>query len=184
VIGRLERRVHVAARTLVREDQIARQLRPGQRRARLERRRRVGDSRQRVVVDFDLGRGIFGERGRLRGDRGQRRADRVYRAAGQDRVGRRRHLARTLVQRHLGHAGQIVGREHGEDARHSAGPLNVETCDARVGVRTARKGHVDHPRQRQIVDESAAPGEQSGVFPAAHWPPDKAVRRRHVRLRA
>ena len=54
----------------------------------------------------------------------------------------------------------------GEDGQHARGltrGVALDRNDGRVGVRAAHEGHVGHPRQREVVDVAAAPGEETRV---------------------
>ena len=52
--------------------------------------------------------------------------------------------------------------------------------DARVGVRAAQHGRVEHARAAEIVHEAAAAGHQARVLLERHRPPDPARARRRL----
>ena len=51
--------------------------------------------------------------------------------------------------------GPVTGRRYKFPARGAV--LEVDAHDARVWIRAAHDGHVDHPGQRQVVDPSRPP---------------------------
>ena len=56
----------------------------------------------------------------------------------------------------------------------------VDRDDARVGVRAAQHGRVEHARAAQIVHEAAAAGHEARVLLERHRPPDPARARRRL----
>ena len=61
----------------------------------------------------------------------------------------------------------MLGGDDVYDAGNCASSLNVDTADARLGVRAAGEGDVQRARHGQVVDVPASPGEKGGVLAAA-----------------
>ena len=160
---------------------VAAELLVDQRRARLDRRRQIGDRGERLPRDLDGGRGV-GCRVRVLGDdEGHRVAHVAGLAGGEDRPARNRHRGAVVgvdVPQHVGLAAAaappVLAGEHRQHPRHGAGPLRGNRPDAGAGVGAADEGGVGLPRQADVVHEPAPAGQKPIVFQAC-------VRRADVR---
>ena len=61
---------------------------------------------------------------------------------------------------------QIGGGIDGHHAGHRPRHRRVDGLDARVGQVAAQKGHMQHPRQMDIVGKERASGQQPGILVA------------------
>ena len=122
--------------------------------ARVDRLHGVGNHRQWLVLHLDESDRVLGEVAAVRDHQRHRLADMAHLAERDAtlldrRIGkarqRRRVLRRLLAGDHRGNAGQRQCR-----------PL-VDRLDARVRMRTAQYSRMRHVRQRDVVDEAAAP---------------------------
>ena len=133
--------------------------------AGIDRLHHVGDGRQRLVDDVDEGDGVLGDVPGIGDDQRHRLAD-VAHLAERDAA---------LLDRRVGKAGQrsglarrLLAGDHRDDARERLGRALVDRADARVGVRAAQRRGMGDVRQRDVVDEAPASGEETGVFLAQH----------------
>ncbi len=145
------------------------------RRVGLQRRDRVGDRRQRLVLDVDRLRRQTRLLGIVGRDECHGLADVPHHAGREHRlVGA--HEAELLPGR------QIVGRDHRTDSRHAARGRDVDSHDSRVRVRAAERCAVQHALAREIarvqelsLDLGRRVGARSGF---ADDPPQPRLRRR------
>ena len=98
-------------------------------------------------------------------DERQRLADEAHLAAGEDRHRGGRELLGGPVE----HGDDVAERQVGgvvgrDDAVDLAGRGEVQLRDRGVRDRGAHEARVQHPGQRDVVDEAAAPGEQARVL--------------------
>ena len=157
------------------EDVVAvRQVLPDHRRARFEGGRRVGQGRQRLVVDRDQLQRIPGRvpvRGHHEGDL---LALETHLVGGQ-------HGLHVTEQR--GHPrqvpfGQISAGQHRGHGRVGAGRAGVDRDDPGVRERAAQDRAVQHAGPRDVVDERALAPDEPGVLLARDRPVSVAHRRR------
>ena len=140
-----------------------------------ERRARIGDRRQRFVVDCDkLGR-IARFANRLRNDHRHRLADEAHAVFGQHRAQARGHrapIAVSLRHAHLHRAdargAQVRCGKYSKHASRLAGLPGVDRNYARMHVRGAHENGVHRTGQDEVVDEAPGAGEQGVVFQALH----------------
>ena len=144
------------------------------RRAARLRGARVGDRRERLVVDGDALGGVGRRVARLRDHRRHRLAD-MADAAARQRVARRlRHLLSVTraddperphrqhaVRRHVG-AG-----EHRDDAGRGGCRRHVDRADAGMGMGRAHQHAVERARQLDVGDEFSAPEQEAPVLDPA-----------------
>ena len=172
-IGAAEGVVDVAAADRVGEGYVAAQVGMRERAAALERFFRIGDHRQRLVIDVDRVDGIARDV-RIGGDRDRHRvADEIDAIAGQQRV------RRCLQARDLGGAGNQPARivhvgagKDSDDAGNRFRGCGVHAFHPGVGVRTAENRRVQHPRQAHIVGVGADALHQPRIFDALQRAPD------------
>jgi hypothetical protein len=132
----------------------------------------VAHRRQRFEIELHRRGGILGQIS-VGGDR---HCDGLADVA--DLVTRQRELRARRLDRRIGHQHgnlaarharrQIIGGEHGMDARHGARRRHVDGTDSGVGVWAAHEAGVQRAGKLDVVDETAAPGEQRRVFEARH----------------
>ena len=174
-VGVLEhaiRRVGIAR--LPREDVVVGltfEVRADDRRVSVERLLRVGDHRQRVVIDVDTFERVLGLRRRL-GDH----ADDLL-ALEADLVGRQDSLGVTREGRHPREAmlGEQVARHAGHDTRHRLGTRGVDRVDRGVGERRAVDRHEQHAGQLHVIDVIALAADEAIVLDALRGLPDRAA---------
>ena len=130
----------------------------------------VAHRRQRLVVDLDRGRGVFGEMAAVGNHHGDGLADVADFVAGQRNL-RARRPDRRIGHQHRDLAGgdarrHVVGGEHRVNAGHGARRGAVDLAEAGMGVRAPHERGVQHAGQVHVIDELAPPGEQRRVFEA------------------
>ncbi len=62
----------------------------------------------------------------------------------------------------------VLGRVDGYHPRSAAGCRNIDAPETRVGVVTAQKGGVEHARYLHVVHEQGLPGQQARVLGPCH----------------
>ena len=131
-----------------------------QRRVGIERLARVDDRRQRLVLDVDqlerVVRGVLVGRDHER-DLLALEADLVAREHGLRVVGDRRHPREPERL-------EILRRDDGGDVGVRERLRRVDRDDARVRVRAAQHGSVDHPRQPDVVEVGALAADEARVL--------------------
>jgi hypothetical protein len=135
-----------------------------------------GDGVEHVVGDA---RGLDAVLHRVRvagDDQREGLADEPHLVAGEDRHGRGGELLGGAVEDRddvaEGQVGGVVGRD---DAGDLARRRQVQLRDAGVRDRRAHEPRVQHPGQRDVVDEATAPGEQARVLVAGDRGADPAA---------
>ena len=121
---------------------------PNQRRAGLQRLRWVNHRRQHLVTHVDQGQRITGDVGIGRdhaGDLLTLETDLVRRQHGLRVPGQRRHPGQLVLLEEL-------ACHHRHHPRESLSGGRVDRPDARVSERAAQDRHVQHSRQRDVVD--------------------------------
>ena len=153
--GLRERPLDVAVRELVAQrGDVRRHLVVHERRAGLDGRERVEDSRQLLVRDVDQLHGGLRDVARLGSDGGDLITDAT------DLV----PLERELVLRESERPLLDVGRgDHGQDTGQRAGARGVDLHEAGVGEPGAQDGAVRHAGQLEVVEEARAPGDLVGA---------------------
>ena len=138
--------------------------------------------RQHVVIDHDKGCGILGDIAIARDDDGDRLADKRHLAVGQSERPALIELCARIRNAHHAplpqHRGQIVERQHRDDARHCARHARIDAADQRVRMRAAHEGRVQHAGRGNVIDKTGAAGQQREIFEPrdarsdllAHWP--------------
>ena len=121
----------------------------------------IDHGRKRRVLHVDEGAGVLDLIALLADHAGHEiadEADLVHRQGrhlhGQEPLDRRRDPERRR------HAREVVAGQHGDDARLTARGVGVDPKNARVGVRAADEGGVQHARRREVADVAAAPEDQ------------------------
>ena len=135
-----------------------------QRLRRIERRLGVNHRRQRLVVDLDQVEGVLGEITVGGDDDGHRLAD-IADLADSDGP----TFDRRLDPDHQAGGGcrHVVGGQYGGHARRLARGVGADCHDAGMGMRRAQDGCLQRVGfGAEVVDETAAPGQQRGVFNA------------------
>ena len=127
------------------------------------------DRLQRLVVGDDELGPVFGEIPRFRGNRGDRLA-RVPRTVAGHRV--IAELVRDPGGEGIGQLRQLGTGERGRDAGQLQGGRDVDRPELCMRPGRAREGDVQRVRDRDVVHEPAAPGQQRQVFPAQQRLPD------------
>ena len=157
-----------------------------ERRAVGERRLRIGHGRQRLVLDLDELGGVLGRGAAGRDDdrdavadvarlvRRERQVQRRLRVLG--RQPRARQAAVPLL-------GEVVAGPGGDHVRVRKGRRDVDAADARVRVRAAHDGEVDHAGQAHVVDPLRLAADERQIFLALDRDADH-VAGRELRLRA
>ena len=152
--------------------------------AGIERLFRIQHRRQRLEIEFDQLRRVFGGIAVLRHDDRNRLADMADLVMGQQRLLRidelvlhqRRPFAR---QRQLGirhrrqFADELWPGQHMENARRRGGARHVDRLDARVGLRAAHEDRMHHVRQFEIGNVLAAAGQEPPVLAPRHGAADE-----------
>ena len=145
----------------------------GQRRAGFHRLFGVGHGGQRIVVDVDRVDRIARD---VRIGRDHDRhgvADEVDAVARQDGVLGRLEIGNRGGARHQAARSVDVGAgQDGDDARDRARGGDVDASDARVRVRAAQDGRMEHPGQAQVVDVGRQPLDQARILDPLHRPAD------------
>ena len=130
---------------------------------------RVGDGDDRLflrVLDLD-------QRGAILGDMAAVGNDECHRFAhiGHPSVGQRGYLHLGRDEEEVHHvdfeAGQILLGVDGMDAGNFARHIGIDREDIASRDGAAREGDMQHARQRNVVDELAAAGQQAWIFLAA-----------------
>ena len=136
---------------------------------------------QRLVLHLDQRRRVVGRRPALGGDRNDRLADVAHAIDGERAHGARLHALVVEEDAAIGLAqrGDGVAGQHADDPGRPARAVELDVDEPRVGVDAPNEGGVDHPRQRHVVDVTAAAGQQAGVVAAFDARSDSARRRRH-----
>ena len=157
-----------------REGDVVRRLVPDRGRAGLDRVLDIDHRRQRLVVDLDQFGGVLRLRQRFGDDEGDAFADGAHFVDGEDRQRR----AETFRPAHVfGHRWrqrpELVGRDvgAGQHREHAVGGLGFGGVDALMrGMRVRRHDHdaVALPRQVEIVDVTAAAGDEARVLDPRH----------------
>ena len=146
-----------------------------QRRAGSVGRERIGDGRQRRIVDLDQFGRVARLLRRLRHDQGHRVADIAHAFGLEDGAAGIGHGG-PAGPRHIHLAGQrrqAVGRrvmpgQHRQHARGRRRPRRFEAADAGVGVWAAQDDAMGLARQVDIVGEAARAGDEAHIFLAPH----------------
>ena len=154
------------------------------RRIRLQRRFRITDVGQFLVVDLDRLRGVLGHILVARDHRRERIAVESHLAHRKRPMGRvlRRHV------RHHHRLGQgcdlildVVTGDHRHDAGHGFGAARVDVLDPGMGHLAAHEHEVQHARHHDVGDVAPAAGEEPLVFLAIEPGAEPAVRSTGVR---
>ncbi len=127
---------------------------------------RIGDRDDGIflgVPDLDQRGRVLGHAAAVGNDQRQRFADVCHAPIGQRS---RRHILRREVEaQHVDLAlRQVLLRVDGVHARNIARDARVDRENPAARDRAARERDVQHPRQRDVVDELAAPGQQARVL--------------------
>jgi len=161
-VGLGETLVRIAGRVHALEGEIVAEFGMDHRRARVERRLRVGHRWKFLVFDLHEFAAVLGLGARARNDG----ADRFACPAGAidgDGVLRRR-LDALQVREHADPGGddlrQFGAGHHRNHARRLFRRGRIDSLDARVRMRRADKRHVRHARQRHVGDELGAALQQ------------------------
>ena len=174
-----ERRVAVAVSDLVGDDPVRGQLAAHRRRA-LDPA--IGRRRQHVVIDRNQRRRILGDIAVARDHDGDRLADERHFTVGERERPALIELCAGIRNTHHAplpqHRGEIVERQHGDDARHCAGRDRIDATDQRVRMRAAHEGRVQRAGSGNVIDEARAAGQQRKILEPrdpcadqlAHWP--------------
>ena len=157
----LERRVDVAALDDRERDEVAALVH--ERRVVGQRRERIGDRRQDVVLDIDERGGLARGLAALRGDRGQHVTD----VAGR--------LALGDEQRPVVHdeplvplAGHVRGGQHGDDAGVGGSPRGVDPPNDGTRMVGEPQGAVEHAGRGHVGHVAVLPEGQLAALPARH----------------
>ncbi len=131
----------------------------------LRRPLEIDDGGPRVVIHVDTSRTVFGDVGGLGEDGGDRLADIANLAAGQHRRFRRVGKSRigVAVRENPGVHGQIVRRDHGDDALQSSRFPRIDR-DRRPGGPAAHDRDMQHSGIADVVDEPSPAGEERRVL--------------------
>ena len=156
-------------------DVVRRRLGPHGRSIRRQRVAAARHGRKRSVIHLHELGGIGAHRGARGHDHGDRLAQMPHDIVCKERArGRgRRRAVRTLelydgLDRRDPIGGQILGGQHGDDARQRRGRVRRDALDARVAVRAAQEDGVAKPVGPQVGGENALAGEKPVVLAARH----------------
>ncbi len=136
----------------------------------------AGDRREDVVRHLGGLQAVLRAVGVTGDDHGEGLADVTHPVAGEHRHGGGDELGRRAVEpgRDVAEL-QFPGGERGDDARYPAHLGEIDAGDHTVGDGAADELRVEHARQLQVVDETAASGQQPGILPARRRPADHPV---------
>ena len=168
-IGAAERLVDVAAAHRVRIRDVRAQIGMRQRRSRLDRRLRIHDDRQRIVIDIDGIDGIardvrVGRDGHCHGV-----TDEIHPVAGEHGVLRRLEVRNRRGARNQTAGGVDVGtRQDGDDTGNGARRRDVDAGDAGVRMRAAKDDGVQEAGEPQVVDVGGEAFDEPRVLDALH----------------
>ncbi len=171
------RRAHalgdVAGSESLARHQVGRQRLVDQRRAASERSVIVRHRIECVVVDVDQLCRILGDIAVARHYAGDRVAAKPHLVLRQRRhPGRQQALDR---RRHFERGGPLVDLVAGYHCDHAGQRFcrgQVETDDARMGVRRAHEAGVQRARHRDVVDKGAGAAQQAEILLARQWSAD------------
>ena len=130
---------------------------------------RVGDDRQRLVVDLHQVERVLGQVAALGDHEGHRLADvadllsRERRLQARDGAG-----AVSEARGDAADGAEIVAGDHGDHAGQRERRLGADLPQARVGVRRSQDGGVQHPGQAEVGRILAAPREEPWILLASH----------------
>ena len=155
-----------------------------ERRPGLAGRLEVGDGRQRLVVDVDEPDGVLGHVAVVGHDERDQLAHVAHLVDRQRPLGPRMGQARMRDQERRGlvELAELGGGQDQVHARQRAGASRVDRADARVRVRAAEAGGVEHAAGLDVVDERAQAAEEPRVLVSRDARADHA--RRHGRAGA
>ena len=168
----------VAALVDALEDEVVAEIGMDDRRCLVEGRLHVGDRREHLPGDRDLGCGVLGGGAAVGHDGGDRLAG----------PGRRRERQRQLRGRlhalevgENGHPGLAVRSQvlAGEDAQHAGDferGVRIDPADLRVRMRAAHERDMHHARQHEVIDVLPAPLDELARIGARDRSPDVGVR--------
>ena len=140
-----------------------------------ERGNRIDGGGQRFIVDFDPLQRVLGDVAVDGGHQYDRFAD-IAHLVHRDRkiVDRRAHRARQRVKLR----DEFGARQDAVDAVQRQGSRNIDTLDARMGIRRTQDRHMpDTGYRRQIVDEARMTRQQRCVFQTRHRLPHPTIAR-------
>jgi hypothetical protein len=157
---------------------VPRYIRVDERPRRHLGRLEVGHRRDWVVADVDQSHGVLGDVAVL----GHHEGDELANVA--DHVGGERPLRPRVAQagvrdqegRGLVEVAEVGGGEDQVHARQRAGPRRVDRADARMRVRGAETGGVEHAPRLGVVDERAKPAEEPRILVTRDAGTDEAGR--------
>ena len=150
----LESPVHLADIEDTLESEVVAELGMDDRRFRVERRLRIGDDRELLIVDDEQFGGVFGKRPRLGDDRRHGLALPAGAVDG-DCVLRRRFQPLQMRQDadpRRADFRDLRPRDDGDDARRGPCRLAIDAGDPRVGMRRADEDDMPHARQDEVAD--------------------------------
>ena len=181
VVGERERRVDIAPGLLGSPQDVARGVVEQRRGVGRERAVDVGDDRERFEHEIGQLGCVLGEGARLGDDDGDDVARVPDAVDGQHAVGRDPQVPRRGSLEQSGAAGQVGTGEHGGDPWCRPSPVDVERHDAGVRLGAAHEVGVQDAGDREIVDETALSGQQTGILGTGNARPHEAHGRRVYR---
>ena len=141
-----------------------------QRRPARERGFQLGDGGQRLVAHLDQLGGVLGDVAILRDHERDHLAHVADAVGGERRLGARLGEGgmRDEERRRLVQLAEVGRRQDQVNAGQGARPRRVDRHDARMAVRTAEAGGVQHPLEVDVVHEAAEAAEQPRVLVAGN----------------
>jgi hypothetical protein len=155
-------------------DEIVGAVDPRPRRARCKSRVGIDHGGKELVVEFDQARRVLGDGTAIRHHQRDRLAHISKLALGEpariDVVPDRGHRQRQRDAVAGQERAQVAIGEHRVHPGQAARRRRVDAAQQRMRDRAAHEGRVQHPRQRDIVDEAARAAQQRCVFEAPDRP--------------
>ena len=154
----------------MRESEIAAEIIVDQRGARFERSGRIDHRGERFDLNSYFLRRIFGKRPCFRDDRSERFALPAHMLHGQRPLKRRfqgREISGSPLKRPA-HVNEIAARDHANDTGGGSGLNGVQAHNTTVSMGASHKCDVNHPRQHNVVDITAAPSDQTPCMMPGH----------------
>ena len=159
----LERRRDVASDRLVKHRSVA-----------LDGAARIGNGRQRMVVDSHDVQRVFGEV-TARGDDEGHRLTHVPDLVASERRLQARDDARPWPQayRDAADGAEVIGGDDGHDTGKRERGSRVNGTQAGMSMRRAQDGSVEHPRQAKVGGVRSPAHQEPAVFETPHGTPDR-----------
>ncbi len=173
--GARERRLGIAARRRQRDD-VVRAGRLEQQSVALARPLAIRHGGQRLDVDLDRFKRVFGSGGTVGHHDGERLADIAHLAAGDHRLLVRRELRQQLLPHRDDRNIDDVGRRNnGCDTWARACGADIDLTDTAMRDLAAQDDSVQNISGRDVVDELPSATQKAKVFEPLDWTSDQGV---------